>query len=191
MFDLSKIAIQDIRNGALKEVLPELYELKEVIENNGSHNNQSVFWHILATLAALDQEATSKRRLLFLATLLHNIGKKETLKKSGDIVSFPGHEAAGAERLKTILPRFDLSDKDKEKITAIIKNHGFFHNLLGRRKTLDLNQKILEFREKNPEIFYEVILLTIADLRGGHLIKNDPEEFNFRINFLSKIIKRI
>ena len=188
MINLSKITIQEIKNGALKEILPELYELEEVIENNGSHNNQPVFEHILATLAALEQKTTSKRQLLFLATLLHDIGKKETLKKDGDIVRFPGHEAAGAEKLKTILSRFDLSDKDKETITAIVKNHGFFHNLLDKRATSDLSREISEFRENNPEIFHEVVLLTIADLQGGHLMKNKSEEFNFRINFLSKII---
>ncbi len=188
MIDLLKITVQDIRNGVLKEILPELYELQEIIENNGSHNNQPVFEHILATLAALDQKATSKSQLLFLATLLHDIGKKETLKKDGDIVSFPGHEAAGAEKLKIILSRFDLSGKDKETITAIIENHGFFHNLLDQRTTLNLNQKVSEFREKNREIFQEVVLLTRADLLGGHLMKNNPEEFNFRIDFLIKII---
>ena len=188
MVNLSKITVQEIKNGALKEVLPELYELKEVVENNGSHDNQPVFEHVLTTLAALEQKATPKRQLLFLAALLHDIGKKETLKKDGDIVSFPGHEAAGAEKLKTILPRFDLSEKEKEIITEIIRNHGFFHNLLDQRVTLDLNQKVSEFRNKNPEIFHEVVLLTIADLLGGHLMKINPREFNFRVDFLSKII---
>ncbi|MBI2038376.1 MAG: hypothetical protein HYT19_00435, partial [Candidatus Nealsonbacteria bacterium] len=102
--------------------------------------------------------------------------------------SFPGHEKTGAEKLKTILPNFDLSEKERELVIKIIKNHGFFHNLLDKRTNINPSQKTSEFQKMNYDIFYEVVLLTRADLLGGHLMNNNPEEFNFRINFLNKII---
>ena len=120
--------------------------------------------------------------------VLHDIGKKETMKKDGDTIKFPGHEEAGAKKLKTILSRFDLSEKEKNIVVEIIRNHGFFHDLLDQGLNLNLNQKISEFRKMNPDIFYEVVLLTIADIQGGDLMKNNPEEFNFRVDSLSKII---
>ena len=201
---LSEITIDKIKNRGLKKVLPELYKLEKIIENNGSHNNQPVFEHIISVLTALDEllpgvnqriknylaekiDAYSRKQLLFLATILHDIGKGETMKRDGNTVSFPSHEAIGSEKLEIILPRLDLSEKERKIVMKTIKNHGFFHNLLDQRANLDLNQKISEFREMNRDIFYEVVLLTKADLLGGHLMKNKPEEFNFRMDFLIKI----
>lgn len=202
---LSEITIKRIKNRELEEVVPELYELEEIIENNRSHNNDPVFNHTIAVLIELEKlfERVNKRiknylaqkvsshlrkELLFFAAVYHDIGKKGTLKKEGNIIQFPGHEEMSAEKIQKIMPRFDLSKNEKEIVIQTIRNHDFFHNMLDHPED-DLDKKIKEFKEKNPNIFLEILLLTIADISGGHLRENNPEEFNFRIDFLNKIYK--
>ena len=46
-----------------------------------------------------------------------------------------------------------------------------------------------KFKRNNPEIFLEVVLFAMANILGSQLKDNKPEEFNFRMNFLKKIIK--
>ena len=203
--NLSELNIEKIKKGEFEESIPELYELKEIIENNKSHINDPVFTHTISVLTELEQllkrvnekvkgylsqkiDYYSRQELLFLAAVFHDIAKKETLNKEGDISKFPGHEEASAEKFSKISSRFDLSEKEKEIIIQIIKNHGFFHGALDGPKD-GLDKKIIEFREESSNIFLEVILLTIADILGNQMKEKNFEEFNFRIKFLNKIIK--
>lgn len=202
---LSEISVERIKNRELEEVIPELYELEGIIENNRSHNNDPVFNHTITVLIELEKlferankriknylaqkvNSHSRRELLFFVTVYHDIGKKETLKKEGNTIQFPGHEEMSAEKIQRMMPKFDLSENEKEIVIQTIRNHGFFHNVLDHPED-DLDKKTKEFKEKNSNAFLEVVLLTIADIFGGHLRENNPEEFKFRIDFLNKIIE--
>lgn len=203
---LLELTVKKIKNRAFKNLIPEFYELEKIIENNPYHNNESVFNHTLSALTELEKlfekinkrvknylaqkvDFHSRRELLFFAAVFHDIGKKETLKIENNITKCPKHEKMSVEKLRKIIPRFDLSEKEKEIVIETIKNHGFFHDALNYPKE-NLDKKIKEFQETYPDTFLEVVLLTIADIFGfgGQLTKNYPEEFNFRINFLNKII---
>lgn len=201
---LSEITIEKIKNRELEKIVPEVYELERIVENNRSHINDPVFTHTLSVLTRLEKiletvnkkvnnylsqkiDYYSRAELLLFAAVFHDIGKKETLKIDGETTKFPGHEVKSAEKLKEIMPRFDLSEKEKEMVIQIVGNHGFFHNILDCPED-DLEKKSKEFQEKYFNIFLEVILLTIADILGGQLKENSPEEFNFRIKFLNRII---
>lgn len=200
----SEIAVKKIKNRELEKIIPELYELEKVFENNRSHNNDSVFSHTISVLIELEKlfdrvnkgikdyleqkvDFHSRKELLFFAAVFHDIGKKETLEREKDITKCPGHEKISSKKLQDIIPRFLLSDKERGMIIQIISNHGFLHNLLDNPGD-NLNKKAKEFQEKCHNIFLEFVLLTIADVLGGQLKENNPKEFDFRIDFLEKIL---
>ena len=198
--------IGKIRNGEFSDLIPELYELKDVIENNDWHNNDPVFNHTLDVLEKLEgllknirdeisnylgQKITNYTRkdLLFLAALFHDIAKKETLVKNNDITSCLKHEEVGATKIKEILSRFDLSEAEKDLVIQIVKYHGVVH-LIIEPNNEKLDEDFAEFKINYSNIFLELILLAMADTLGSQLSENKPEEFNFRINFFEKVLSK-
>ena len=184
--------------------MPELYELKKVIENNSWHNNDPVFDHTIATLEELDGllkkakgkinsrlnqkvDQHTRKELLFLSALFHDIAKKETyVLEEDDQTSCLNHEKTGACKAKKILERFDLSDKEKEIVVKIIKYHGEIHVIL------DIGNENLEgdyeaLKAKHSDIFLELILLATADTLASQLKDNNPEKFNYRMDFYHNI----
>jgi putative nucleotidyltransferase with HDIG domain len=201
---LSKFTLERIKNKEFEKFIPEFYELEKVIENDLWHNNDSVLNHSISISIELEKlfkklnkrvrfylnrkiDTHFKKELLFLAAIFHDIGKKETFKKEKDATSCLKHEKIGAMKLKKILPRFNLSEKERKFIIKIVRNHGFLHDILNHPEE-NPEKKAEEFKRKYFDIFLEVILLSIADMCGSQLKLNNPEEFNFRINFLNKII---
>ena len=201
---LSELTIEKIKTREFEKLIPELYELEEVVENNPWHNNDRVLGHTISVLVELKQVfeklnnktkayldkkigTYSRKELLFLATLFHDIGKKETYKKENDIARCPGHEEVGALKLENILTRFDLSESEKKFIIEIVRNHGVIHEILNYPEE-NPEKKVEEFKEGHPNTFLEIILLAVADMVGSQLKENNLEDFKFRIDFLNKII---
>ncbi|KKS79908.1 MAG: hypothetical protein UV54_C0026G0016, partial [Candidatus Beckwithbacteria bacterium GW2011_GWA2_43_10] len=77
MKSLLHLTVKEIKTGALKTILPELYELKKVYETGSWHNHQQVFEHILRVFSYLKKY--SRNNLLLWAGLLHDIGKKDSI----------------------------------------------------------------------------------------------------------------
>jgi len=197
---ISEFTIERIKNREFEKVIPELYELEKVIQNNPWHNNEPVFNHTLLVVIELNNllgmvsnkikeyldykiKNYSRKELLILAAIFHDIAKKETLKET----LFLGHEKIGAEKLRNIVPRFDLAEKEKEFIVKLVANHGFIHDILNYPADKP-EEKWQKFKEKNPDIYILVALLTKADTLASHLKNSKPKEFSFRINFIDKII---
>jgi putative nucleotidyltransferase with HDIG domain len=197
---LSEFTLEKIKNREFEQVIPELYELEEVIENNLWHNNDPVFNHVISVSTELNKlfeevndkikaylaekiKNYSRKDLLILAAVFHDIGKKETLK---DAV-FLGHEKMGAEKIFNIISRFDLAEKEREFVIKLVGNHGFIHDILNYPADKP-EEKWQKFREENPDISLEVVLLTKADTLVSHLKNSKPKEFAFRISFIDKII---
>ncbi|MDO8601120.1 MAG: HD domain-containing protein [bacterium] len=218
----------NIKSGKLAKLIPEFYELKKVVENNPWHNKESVFDHILSVLdnlkiiirkskkeikQALSKiiDKNSRKSLLYVAALLHDIGKKETIADlDGGARGCPGHEKKGVQKTKKILNRFDLSPKESKIITDIAKNHGVTHDIAGlgckdfqkgAKKEHSLTHAIAglenknfqkeyeNFKKKFSNIYLELILLAFADTIGSYLKKTNPAEFSHRINFYKKELK--
>ena len=204
MMKVSDITIQKLNDGKLVKDLPELYELKDAVENNAWHKNDSVFSHTVAVLEKLEEieKAASKkanscldqriglhsrRQVIFLATLLHDISKKETLVKKEGITSCPNHGEAGSLKAMKILGRFDLSRNEKEMVAEIIKHHVELNDMLepGNKK---LGEQYKKFKSEFHDLFLEFVLLSMADLLGSQLKENSPARFDFRLNFYNKIL---
>lgn len=201
---LSDITIEKIEKKELENIFPELYELEKVIENNSWHKNYSVLNHIVSVLKNLEKvlkeinngikdyfnqkiDYYSKKEILFLATIFHDIAKKETIIEKDGITICPDHEEKSAEKLKNIISRSDLSENEKERAVKIVKNHNILHGILDHPED-NPERKTKEFKEKEPDIFIDIVVLAKADILGSQLKENKPEEFKYRINFLDGII---
>ena len=195
-----------LRNKEFIDLIPEIYELEKVIENdNHCHNNDSVFNHIMSVLKGLEeilksvkgkvsdylnQKITnySRKELLFLATLFHDIGKKETMiKDSNDFTSCPGHAEESATKAEKFLSCFDLSEKEKDLVSQIIKYHMLLY-LIVKPENNKINEQFNRSKVKHPNIFLELVLLAIADILGTQLEENNQWEFNFVINFYERFL---
>ncbi|MFC1701002.1 HD domain-containing protein [Patescibacteria group bacterium] len=204
MIKVSAINIEKLRNNQFQDELPEFFELKNYVENNSWHNNDSVFNHTLTVLTELEKllrdinnkinsylnqkiENYTKRDLLFLGTLFHDIAKSDTFVKTDNSTTCKNHEELGSEKVAKILDRFDLSNQEKAIIIDIVKFHGDIHIILSPNNK-NIDEQYQEFKTKRHEIFMELILLAMADTLGSQLKDNNSEDFKFRIDFYKKII---
>lgn len=202
------INIDKLRSGEFADLIPELYELKEIIENDGYyHDNDSIFNHTLRVLEKLEEslkdvkEKTSdylrqkitnyaRQELLFLTTLLHDIGKKETLVKDNKgLTSCPNHAEQSLVKAKEILSRFDLSEEEKDLVCQTIKYHMLLY-LVVKPDNNKINDQFLEVKREHPDIFLELVLLAMTDILGTQLKENKPEEFDFVINFYKEFLDK-
>ncbi len=196
--------VEKIRKGEFLEQMPELYELKKVIENNDWHDNASVFAHTLTVLKKLEwlfknvkgavsdhlnRKITNYRRkdLLFLAAIFHDVGKKETLLKKDGKTTCLNHEKKGAAKAKRILFRFDLSRKEKNLVVKLVKRHDDIHQIF-KSNPDKFNEGIRRAKKKYPKIFWELILLSMADILGLQPNENKIGNFNFMVNFYKKLL---
>ncbi len=204
MIKVSAISIEKLKNNQFQNELPEFFELEKFIESNPWHNNDSVFNHTLAVLEELEKllkninnkinsylnkkvDEHTKRELLFLGTLFHDIAKSDVLVKNGNSTSCPKHEEVGSEKVKSILNRFDLSAREKAMVVNIVKYHGEIHIILNPNND-KIDEQFAKFNSERHDIFTELILLAMADTLGSQLKDNNPDEFTFRINFYKRII---
>ena len=229
--NISLLNKKNIKSGKLAELIPEFYELKKVVENSAWHNREAVFDHTLSVLGNLEKiiwnskkeirqvlnkivDKNSRKNLLYIAALLHDIGKTETIADlGGGVRGCPGHEKKGAEKVKKILKRFNLSPKEFKIITDIVRNHGVIHDIIGLGckdfqksvgKERGLTHAMAGLEDKNFQkeyknfkkkfsnnIYLELILLAFADTIGSYLKKTKPAEFHHRINFYKKELKNL
>jgi len=137
----------------LKTLLPELYALRQVTENNGWHTDDPFHQSLrlrqwLAELPAslvdlglapgrlpLSRHLSARvdpgagihttQALLEFVALIHDVGKKETFGRRPDgTTRCPGHEVAGARLAGPICARFDLTPIETGFITTLVKTHG-------------------------------------------------------------------
>ena len=68
-----------------------------------------------------------------------------------------------------------------------MKYHGEVHYILDPNNN-KLKEQYEDFKSRCSEIIVELILLKMADTLGSQLKQNNPEEFDFRIDFYKKAI---
>ena len=198
------LTAQDLRSGKLTELLPEFYELKNYIENSkdGWHQQESVFNHTLSVMEAMEKIFTdnknleavfdkkvdnySRKELLEIAAVFHDIGKKEAMIKEGKFTKCTGHEEIGVKKAKDILGHFNLSPRETQLVLDIIANHSVFHHLLSPNNQ-NFHKNLEDLKNKFGESIYpELIVLSYADTANSKLRIAGPEEFKNRINFYKK-----
>ena len=211
--DISTITAAKLRSNEYAETFPEYYALRTVTENGPWHDHQNVFDHVVAVFTELEKvlsldfltqeqkakitqylqeriDTHTKQELLMVATLLHDIAKKDTLvmdKNGGS--RCPGHELLGAGQVKKFSERFGLSAAEEKRVERIVRWHGFISDVL----TLILSNGQMEkyvdlFRETVGDVEIELLLLMYADLHGCDLQKSAPEQFEKSAELLRKML---
>ncbi|TAK95229.1 HD domain-containing protein [Patescibacteria group bacterium] len=196
--DLTTLSVENVRSGLLKDQLPELYELQQVVENNPWHDRETTFEHTLTVVSALSEfigqnEAIQKMlaekvgnhtrlELLMLAAFFHDVAKKETMVVSGDRSSFSGHDKVGEEKVKPILNRLGLAENEQVRVAEIVGQHDYFHKSFDDAGNI-LEQSLDRFREMHPDILLETLLISLVDTSTSYLKVTKPEQYQKRIEF--------
>lgn len=200
MINIIDISIDKIIGGEFQREMPELYDLKNTFENNRWHH-ETTFEHTMSVLSEYEKiistkqidwldvkiNNNSKKSLLRIAILLHDISKNDTMLIANDKNnSFPNHEEKGAIKAKNILQKFELSEDEKEFIISIIENHGHPHEILRNRE--ECEQALDDLKIKIPDIYNETILLAMVDTMGSKLELSSKEEYDFRISKYKNVL---
>lgn len=216
--EIKKITAQALRSKEYIEFFPEYYELESAVENGPWHDNQNVLDHVIAVFAGLEKVleldgdgrasaqkifietylsesigTKTRREILKVATLLHDIAKVDTLVKRPDgTANCPGHELIGAARVKNFADRFDLSKNDEEYVERIVRYHGFISEILGAILVTGATEKYLRlFKETVGDVALELVLLMHADLLGSDLARTDKKAYDDRIEVLDWMVEQL
>ncbi len=208
MLDINSITYDDLKAGKYEKDLPELYELKDVVEHHlPFHEHQPVFDHVIGVFRGIktllkldfidDSEKRNKierrldekigrhsrRELLMCSSLLHDITKGEVIKLKPDgSTSCPDHEKIAAEKVEIFKERFGWDEKDLDFVKILIKNHGIVHEAIDKILENPNKKKTVlnELKILTGDSYLESIFLKLADDIGLDLKRIDPSLFNLR-----------
>lgn len=210
------ISSDALKSGAYAAVLPELYEQKDTVENNPWHDRQSVFDHTVSVVSSLEhilafdflykdtrdslRSHLSKHRFgyaktdvsLFVA-MLHDIGKKKTLKSDPATgrTDCPGHEKAGGPLSRICLSRMGVDSRMIDLVSDMVAHHGDIHEVVNRVLTHnELEKEFARYKStvRAPYILY--VLQGYADTMGSDLPKLNPKEYKKREMIYREAINR-
>ena len=106
----------------------------------------------------------SRRALMKLGCLLHDIGKPETRKKEGERYTFHGHEHAGQKIVKEIAKMLKLSTKERHALEDMVRWHlrpGYLSNF---KKPSD--RAVFRYFRDTEDESVSILLLSLADQRA-------------------------
>ncbi len=101
----------------------------------------------------------TRRDILFLAILLHDIGKGRYERHGGN------HQEAGYKMMKAIMERFDIEHKDRSRIEFLVRNH-FVLAKLALARDSEEPETVIQLAElvENEENLDALYLMTYADM---------------------------
>lgn len=150
-------SIEDLEKfGILAVIMPELTKLRQTEQSPDFHSEGDALTHSLLCLKQLHPEASKELRW---ATLLHDLGKADTILHAPDHISFHGHAEISANLARDICKRLKFSKKSTDKICWLADQHHVFD----KWDSMRLAKKLVYM--DNP-YFPELLELHKADLKG-------------------------
>lgn len=114
----------------LKEILPEVDQLKGVHQPPRFHPEGDVWQHTLNMLDLLPQSGESEKNIcLGWGVLLHDVGKALTRSEDEKGVHFYGHVQKGEAIADNVMQRFRFSKTQRETVLNLIRQHMVFMNV--------------------------------------------------------------
>lgn len=161
--------------------LPELPALR--VEQDPIHRHKDVLAHTIAVV----HNAASRRRIVRLACLFHDIGKPKTRSFAGGGVSFHHHEVVGARMTRDRMKALRYSTDDIERVSRLVFLHLRFHTYrLGWS-----DSAVRRFVRDAGDQLGELIELTRSDCttrnaRKAETLSRRMDELEERIKVLEK-----
>lgn len=147
--------------GLLKHILPEVERMKGVEQPPEFHPEGDVFVHTCLVLDKLyENTGGNVSPVLAFAALLHDVGKPPTFGIT-DRIRFNGHDRVGAEMAKKICKNLKLSNKQIDRISALIREHLRFKDVTNMR-----NSTLKRFI--GMDHFDDHMELHLADCQASH-----------------------
>ncbi len=156
------------RCGLLQKLLPELTACRSLLPDDSIHR-YTVFEHTLRVIRFLDElnpqdflgqikGALLNVRLLYLAALLHDAGKIDATQP---------HSEAGAQMAQRVCERWDLSPRDTEFVSWLVREHLTMARFV-RIRDIQNPATITEFANivGDAEKLSALTLLTWADINA-------------------------
>jgi poly(A) polymerase len=172
--------------GLLRQVLPEVSELKRVPQPKEFHSEGDVWTHVLLALSNIGQ--TDSEELVW-TVLLHDIAKPETIGfragKNKTSITFFDHDIKSAEKAQEILERLKFSHHFTNNVTWAIKQHMRIVNAF--RGMSERKQKKL-FCDPNIQLLLDLTQADLsASLRQNH--QKDMTMYNAALALREKFEK--
>lgn len=172
-----------IETGLIKYIIPEILDTIGVEQNHHHYHGpyNTVYKHLVASLA----KCPSKKLEVRLATFLHDIGKPDVKRGSGEKATFYNHEYAGGQITRRILERLKFPRKIIEKTTLLVRNHMFYYNVdeVGEAGVRRVVKKV------GTENINDLIDVRIGDRLGSGVPKAVPyklRHFQYMVEKVSK-----
>jgi poly(A) polymerase len=169
------------KHGVLAEVIPQIRVMADCAQ--GGYHHLDVWGHSLETArqfekifaAEMDPRwrtylneslggGRTRRCLVTLAALLHDIGKPDTRKKENDGYSFHGHEHVGASITKIIVRQLKLSIRERRAVEDMVRFHlrpGYLSNF-----SRPSEKAWFRYLRDTRQEAVSVALLSLADQRA-------------------------
>jgi poly(A) polymerase len=103
-------------------VLPELEELKGVIQIPSHHPDEDVWTHLLKMVDFLAKQSPHRSVALAWAAVLHEVGKPVVSKQNAGL-NFNHHEVEAAKLVEKITQRFKLSGVEIQRVVSLVGDH--------------------------------------------------------------------
>lgn len=169
-----------LRNsGLLKEILPEVDVCFDVPQESPKrHHKYDVGTHLVKSL----EYCPSPDPIVRFATLIHDIGKAPTFRKTDEgVITFYNHELIGAKMAERIVQRLRFSKKDGEKIVRLVRWHQF---------TVDEHQTDSALRRFIKNVGKEHLEDMLA-LRTGDRLGGGARETSWRLELYKKRLEEV
>ncbi len=169
-------------------ILCTLFPLLKASENfrSGKAHGRDLLDHALITMMGVDMfEDLTKEEATILrwATLLHDIGKPETvIQKNNGTLGFYGHDNVGAEKSFKFLQEMKYSNEFSKKVARIIKMHMRPHLINSNFTDKALRRFIRDSKGDYKLVIYHALCDSWAD-------KSDPKSMSNLYNMLDKMEK--
>ncbi|MBI4358959.1 MAG: CCA tRNA nucleotidyltransferase [Candidatus Omnitrophica bacterium] len=111
--------------GLLKEILPEIENMKGVKQPPEFHPEGDVFIHTKMLMDRLENPSLA----LAFGALFHDVGKPDTFSDEGKRIHFYNHPKVGAEMTRNIMTRLRFSNREITEVVSCVENHMKFANV--------------------------------------------------------------
>ncbi len=167
-------------SGILQIILPELEKCFGIVQEGPKHDRvYDIGEHSMMSL----KFTPSKDPLVRLASLLHDIGKPDTVKISPDgNVTFYNHDFIGGKLILKLADRFNLSKKQTDKLFKLVRWHMFS---VSENQTDSAIRRFI--KNVSQDYIEDIMAIRVGDRLGG----GTQTETSWRIETFKERIKEV